>query len=600
MARFDRCSPRVLAFAGAAATLLSAASPAAAQVPPETTTDPVRTGRIVARLVDGETGAPVGGALVILSTARLRSVSDSAGTAVFLDVPPGAHDVTVRRIGYGDQTLRVDVASFSTAVVAVELAPQAVAVAPLDVVVENRPRRLEDVGFYDRRAQGLGEFFDPQFVERWGVGMWADAGSFLRLLYDLTQRFRCDPAILIDGRPAMPGDIVLPSARGRGGSMSALRTWDVGAVELYPDGIGAPWEAMGGSLCGAAVVIWTNRWRGRGERSLGGAEVELCEPSDPAATTVEGEIRDEYTGVLLPGAHVIATTHPSGRPRAATTDDIVSDADARYRVCDLPDGHALTLRVATARRTGSEQQVALEGPLVTRDLSIRLAGPGDVTGRVVDRSTGEPVATADIFVTGTSSRARTDELGYFRLDDVLPGDHVVEITHLGFAPVAEMVSVVADRTVDLRVALSADPIALEPLVVTALRDRRLELRGFYDRRTSGERLGQGFFFERVELEKRTLADVTSVFRELPGVEVRCSGSRNCRVGSTRRTGCTQMDVYVNGSLVIGDSRMDPVGIDELVRPADIAAMEVYTSAASVPADFSGMTGRCGAIVIWTG
>jgi len=160
--------------------------------------------------------------------------------------------------------------------------------------------------------------------------------------------------------------------------------------------------------------------------------------------------------------------------------------------------------------------------------------------------------------------------------------------------------VVADRTVDLRVALSADPIALEPLVVTALRDRRLELRGFYDRRTSGERLGQGFFFERVELEKRTLADVTSLFRELPGVEVRCSGSRNCRVGSTRRTGCTQMDVYVNGSLVIGDSRMDPVGIDELVRPADIAAMEVYTSAASVPADFSGMTGRCGAIVIWTG
>jgi len=579
-----------------AAGVLGTAAPVASQVQP---TDPVLTGRIVARLVDGETGAPVSGALVIVSTADLRSVSDSAGTAVFLDVPPGAHDLAVRRIGYAEQTLRVDVATYSTAVVAIELAPQAVAVAPLDVVVENRPRRLEDIGFYDRRAEGPGQFFDPQFVERWSVGMWADAGHFVRLLHDLSPQFSCAPAIFIDGRRAIDGEIVMPSARSREMSMSALRTWDIGAVEVYGDGAGTPRFAMGEG-CGAAIVIWTNRWRGREQRSLGGGEVELCEPTDPAATTVEGEIRDEYTGVLLPGAHVIATSYHAGQPRSAVTDDIVSDADGRYRVCDLPGGHALTLQVAAAERTGTEEQVAVEGPLVTHDLSIRLAGPGDVVGRVLDRSTGRPVATADIAVTGTSSRARTDELGYFRLDEVLPGDHVVEITHLGFEPVAEMVSVVADRTVDLRVELSADPIALEPLVVTALHDRRLELRGFYDRRMFGERLSQGVFLERADLEKRTLADITSLFREIPGVEVRCSGSRNCRVGSTRRAGCTQMDVYINGSLVIGDSRLDNVGIDELVRPAEIAAMEVYSSAASVPADFTGMTGRCGAIVIWTG
>ncbi len=601
-----RADSRPSAFASPRASWILAAglllhpllpSPTAAQ---NAATDPGELGRIVARLVDGATAAPVSGALVILDAAGRRLVSDSAGTAVFLDVMPGSHELAVRRIGYADQTLVVDVGALSTAVVAVQLSTQAVAVAPLDVVIENRPRRLEDVGFYDRRAEGLGEFFDPKFVERWSVGTWADAGYFLRLLRDLTPRPSCAPVIFIDGRRALDGEIVVPASRSREQSMSALRTFDIGAVEVYSDGAGTPMFGLGGSGCGAMIAIWTNHWRGREQRSLGGGDLELCEPVEPDATSVEGEIRDEFTGVLLPGAHVIAVTHPPGRPRATEERDIVADRGGRYRVCDVPSDHALTLQVETADHRGIERQVELAGPLITFDLSIRLAGPGVVVGRVLDRSTGRPVATAEVSVAGTSARTQTDELGYFALEDVRPGDHTVEISHLGFEPVGEMVSIVADRTVDLHVELSADPIALEPLVVTALRDRRLELRGFYDRQTLGERLGQGVFFERADLEKRTLANVTGLFREIPGVEVRCSGSRNCRVGSSRLSGCVQMDVFINGSLALGLDRADPVGLDELVRPADIAALEVYPSASSVPAEFTGMTGRCGAIVIWTG
>jgi hypothetical protein len=60
-----------------------------------------------------------------------------------------------------------------------------------------------------------------------------------------------------------------------------------------------------------------------------------------------------------------------------------------------------------------------------------------------------------------------------------------------------------------------------------------------------------------------------------------------------------MSVYVDGSLALGAGRRDPVSIDELVRPGEIAAVEVYPSAASVPAEYTGTTGRCGAVVIWT-
>ncbi|MFV1988336.1 MAG: hypothetical protein ACC682_13730, partial [Gemmatimonadota bacterium] len=188
---------------------------------------------------------------------------------------------------------------------------------------------------------------------------------------------------------------------------------------------------------------------------------------------------------------------------------------------------------------------------------------------------------------------------------VLPGDQVLEIEHLGFAPMAEVVSIVADRTVDLNIQMSANPIELEPLVVTAVRDRRLEIRGFYDRRTWGDRTGLGQFLSIEDIERRSPSAVTSLLREFPGIEVRCSGTRDCQVRTTRASGCREVNIYLNGTLTLGEGRSGPaarasgISIDELVRPFEIAGLEIYTGAGSVPAEFSGTTGRCGAIAIWT-
>ena len=45
-------------------------------------------GRVVAVLIDGRTGAPIPEALVSLDALRRRTLSDSAGSAIFLDIPP--------------------------------------------------------------------------------------------------------------------------------------------------------------------------------------------------------------------------------------------------------------------------------------------------------------------------------------------------------------------------------------------------------------------------------------------------------------------------------------------------------------------------------
>jgi hypothetical protein len=603
----------------ALASIGVAAGPTAGQDPPDAgdATGEGSMGRIVAVLLDAETGAPIPDALVTLDALSRRTLSDSTGTAIFLDVPPARYTLSIRHIGYGEQTAVVDVEGMSSAVIAMQLDPRAIALAPLEVLIEQRPRYLEENGFYDRRAAAMGSFFDPEFIQRWSTGGQARADRFMDLLIDMTPQLgsmtgtsasngraweaslgngftgQCPP-IYIDGQRAFND----PGLNGRASrELEMMSTYQIGAVEIYPSSHGAPDFALEPGIGCGSIVIWTNRWRGR-TREFGGAEVQLCEPRDLDLTQVEGEIRDEYTGVVLPGAHVIATVFDANSGREPKPKDVVADQHGRYRICDIPDGNTLALQVTAASKTGPEIQIPLDSRIVTRDLSLQVSGPGKVVGRVIDRGTGRPVAAANIAVAGVARQTQTDSEGYFVMEEVLPGDQVVEIAHLGFEPVTEIVSIVADRTVDLNIQLSADPIELEPLVVTALRDRRLEIRGFYDRRTWGDRTGLGHFLGAEDIEQRSPASVTSLLRGMPGIEVQCSG-RDCQVRTTRTSGCTQVNVYVNGTLTLGEGRSADMSIDELVRPFEIAGLEAYTGAGSVPAEFSGTTGRCGAIAVWT-
>ncbi|MDX1577364.1 MAG: carboxypeptidase regulatory-like domain-containing protein, partial [Gemmatimonadota bacterium] len=393
------------------------------------------------------------------------------------------------------------------------------------------------------------------------------------------------PALYVDGR------------RDRNASLDVMSTYTIGAVETYYNTHGAPDFALDpDAMCGV-IAVWTNRWRGR-TRELGGGDVELCEPVVPGTSTVEGVLRDEFTDVILPGARVVATLVSEADADDRRSREIVSDPQGRYRVCDVPPGHRLYLKPIMAAFEGPDVQVPIDGPVVARDFTLRVAGPGQLVGRVLDRQTGRPVSTARVTVRDASLTVHTDEGGYFAVDEVLPGDHVLEVEHVGFEPVAQLVSVVADRTVEARVELSADPIELEPLVVSVLWDRRLELRGYYERRRWGERTGSGSFLEAEAIDRLVPAATSSLLRQTPGVEVRCSGSRSCSVRPARGT-CSEMDVFINGARALGPGRPETTSIDELVRPSEIAALEVYPAGTSVPGEFLSGSGRCGAVVIWT-
>ncbi len=585
--------------ASALAVLLVAPAAGAQQDP----LGPGEMSRVVGRLADAQTGEPIEQALVTLAPLQRRALSDSTGTFAFFDIPPGPYVLRVQHVAYGDQITQFDVLDVQSTVIAVTLTPVAIAVAPIDVQIEFRPRYLEDRGFYDRRAHGVGTFYDPRFVERWSVGSWArlsrpgrqargDDPGFLRLITEMSPPLGSAgclggaPVIYLDGRKVALSFI------------EDMSTWEVGAVEVYSDTHGVPDFALDPEAACGVFAIWTNRWRRESRAVVPEREVELCVPSGEGVV-IEGVVRDRFTGVLLPGAKIQTTVRESREQREAGGGSVLADREGRYRVCDIPRGHIVTLQATAADRLGNQLQFPADEPLMEKNLEIRLSGPGRVVGRVVDRSTEKPIATASVVVTGSGVQTMTDEQGYFSLRE-LPGDHLVEIRHLSYEPLIRPISVVADRTIDLRVELSADPIQVEPIVVTTLRVRRLEMRGFYDRRQWGERTGQGAFFAQEQIEQRAPVQISHLVGDVPGIELDCSGSsRGCLIGSTRGFGCDQLDVFVNGSLTIGRGRGDPATIDEIVRPHEISAVEVYPSASSVPAEFTGLSGRCGAVVIWT-
>ncbi len=187
---------------------------------------PQQSTEIAGRLVDASTGAPIEAAVVAIPALDLSTLSDASGAFRLARIPAGAHTFEIRHIAYGTRISEVRVRGGGPLSLALRLEPIVLDVDPLEVEVEWRPAYLEQVGFYDRKAKGIGEFYDPAFVQRWGVGAWAAAPNLIR-------------------------EIIL--ARGRGGGSLARRI--SAGHHRWPSGSERPHHHAVGVQPGHAVLL---------------------------------------------------------------------------------------------------------------------------------------------------------------------------------------------------------------------------------------------------------------------------------------------------------------------------------------------------------
>ena len=263
-----------------------------------------------------------------------------------------------------------------------------------------------------------------------------------------------------------------------------------------------------------------------------------------------------------------------------------------------------------------------------------LTRPGRIMGTVFDSTSMRPLAGAMVQVVrlddpATARHTSTDAQGAFHVDSLPPANYAVATFHprldslgvwqlsrgvdlregqrarvrldvpsartpaLGYEPQLRVVDVVRDDTTAL--ILGFDRLAvLDTMRIRASPGSVLErsLAEFRARRKSS---GSGRFLGPEDLLKRPPFRTVDLFRNMPGVQVIPSGSgdRVTMRGSLKRGRCTP-SIWVDGAPIVSSDDI------EFIVPTDfVRAVEVYSSAMTAPAQFSGWS-DCGVIVFWTG
>lgn len=273
-----------------------------------------------------------------------------------------------------------------------------------------------------------------------------------------------------------------------------------------------------------------------------------------------------YPGRILAVLRPLAATASSG----PTT---VIESGSTRRSVALAGCLALLGAAAAEAQTLSGTLLSMDGDRPIASGVVELLAAGDA----------EPVAT-DV----------SDRAGHFRVTAPEPGIYIVRGRAPFHHPVVDgPVELDADAVLEVELRLRASPVQLDPVEVEAeARDARLEAVGFYDR----SRQGFGHFITQEDIDRRNAMYTSDLLRNLPRVEiVDALPPRVVLRGrpSFRSSGYCRPRVYIDG---FPEYHSDsPVNA---IPPYDVAAIEVYPSQLTVPAQFSGGLTGCGVILIW--
>ncbi|MGD2154576.1 MAG: carboxypeptidase regulatory-like domain-containing protein [Gemmatimonadales bacterium] len=206
-------------------------------------------------------------------------------------------------------------------------------------------------------------------------------------------------------------------------------------------------------------------------------------------------------------------------------------------------------------------------------------------GVVTDRLAEAPAVAAEISLLGGERRTLTNEEGWYVLEDLPPGDHVVEVRYLGLA--SERYEVfVPPGTTRVDFYITAPPFELDELVVEIRLYRSWKMQEF-ERRRSRE---NGHFIDREQIEERSPLYISDLLRGIPGVRVGWTTEGNVQLTMGHGMSACEPDLYIDGS------PSHAARINDWL-PNLIEAMEVYSRAFDRPSQFRSR--RCGAILLWT-
>lgn len=348
--------------------------------------------------------------------------------------------------------------------------------------------------------------------------------------------------------------------------------------------------------------------------------VAAAAPQD-TLVPLRGRVRDQVTGAGVAGMVVHA---------AGTDGWAVTDARGVFTLPGLrPGRYAIELRHPDYAPRSPHLEVG-EGTApvdlpVLRGPSGATPGTSAVVVEVVDEN-GSPVASAEVVATGAARGALTNADGLAWIGGIPAGADTVRVQVAGYEPARLPVALPDGRAAAAAVVLRRSAVRLERVVATGVAERRApHLEGFEQRRARG----RGTYLDSAAIQAKRPHRTSDIFRGVPGVELVAAGGgaylprfinsapsfladvdprqkkpkRDCTI-LYYLDGVLQNNPGAGHSASLGaagamDGSVPTLVVDELVAPDRIAAVELYRSAATAPAQFVRPGADCGIIAIWT-
>lgn len=91
---------------------------------------------------------------------------------------------------------------------------------------------------------------------------------------------------------------------------------------------------------------------------------------------------------------------------------------------------------------------------------------GSMTGKVVDKTTGQPLRGAHVMLADASGGTSTNSAGRFNIPKLEPGHYEVTVSYVGYRPVKDTVWVPANNSIQHHISLETKPVWVEPIIVS--------------------------------------------------------------------------------------------------------------------------------------
>nr|MDP9324469.1 carboxypeptidase-like regulatory domain-containing protein [Acidobacteriota bacterium] len=179
--------------------------------------------------------------------------------------------------------------------------------------------------------------------------------------------------------------------------------------------------------------------------------------------------------------------------------------------------------------------------------------------------------------------------GRFALRSVRPGTRSVTARRLGFEPADQVVAIHSSYPTDITVRLGEFVPVLDTVRIRAPAAQvGLERVGFTKRKS----IGTGYYLSPEEISRRNALELPDLLTMAPMLRRTTVDGHQVILGRPQGGSYGCVTYFVDGVPWTGG------GIEDFVRPSEVAAIEVY-STGFTPGQFMSANQQCETVAIWT-